>query len=185
MPSRDEIKEIIKEKKDKKATTDWKNILLKREGKPMVDFIMPVIRAFWLEEEAPPQWNQGIITNVWKGKGDCEKMENQRGITLSSSIGTIAEGVINRRLIKTIKFTQAQAGGKKGASTTDHVFILRNIMEIAKKEGRLLLISYFDVNRHTLYLCFGTTAWAACGWALSPCGEMLISLVVSRGLSCF
>ena len=147
MPTRDEIKEIIKDKKDKKATTDWKNILLKRGGEPMVDFIMPVIRAFWVEEEAPPQWNQGIITNVWKGKGDREKMENQRGITVSSSIGTIAEEVINRRLVKTIKFTQAQAGGQKGASTTDHVFILRNIMEISKKEGRHLLISYFDVKK--------------------------------------
>ena len=147
MPSRDEVKEIIKEKKDRKATTDWKNVLLKRGGEPMVDLIMPVIKAFWQEEEVPHQWNQGIITNVWKGKGDREKMENQRGITVSSSVGTIAEEIINRRLIKTIEFTQAQAGGQKGASTTDHVFIIRNIMQIAKKEGRHLLISYFDVKK--------------------------------------
>ena len=63
----------------------------------MVDLIMPVIRVFWLEEQAPPQWNRGIITNVWKGKADHEKMENQRGITVSSSIGTIAEEVFYRR----------------------------------------------------------------------------------------
>ena len=50
-------------------------------------------------------------------------------------------------LIKTVKFTQAQAGGKKGASTTDHIFILRNVMEIAKDEGRNLLISFFDVQK--------------------------------------
>ena len=74
-------------------------------------------------------------------------MENQRGITVSSSIGTIAEEIINRRLLKTVKFTQAQAGGKKGASPTDHVFILRNIMELAKKEGRHLLVSFFDVKK--------------------------------------
>ena len=147
MPTRDEVKEVIGEKKDKKATTDWKNSILKRGGEPMVDLIMPVIRAFWQEEEAPSQWNQGIITSIWKGKGDRERMENQRGITVSSSIGTIVEEIINRRLLKTIEFTQAQAGGQKGASTTDHVFILRNIMDLAKKEGRHLLISFFDVRK--------------------------------------
>ena len=61
----------------------------------MVDLIMPVIKAFWQEEEVPSQWNQGIITNIWKGRGDREKMKNQRGITVSSSVGTIAEEIIN------------------------------------------------------------------------------------------
>ena len=88
-PMRDEIKGIIQEKKNRKATTDWKNILLKRGGEAMIDLVMPVLEAFWKEEEVPAQWNQGIITNIWKGKGDREKMENQRGITVSSSIGTI------------------------------------------------------------------------------------------------
>ena len=68
-------------------------------------------------------------------------------MTVSSSIGTIVDEIINQRLIKTVKFTQAQAGGKKGASTTDHIFILRNVMEIAKDEGRNLLISFFDVQK--------------------------------------
>ena len=83
-----------------------------------------------------------------------EKMENLRGITVSSSVRTIAEEIINRRLIKTIECAQVQAGGKKGASTTYHVFIIRNIMQIAKKEGRHLLISYFDVN--TIYFDVNT-----------------------------
>ena len=55
VPLRDEVKEIIMEKKDKKATTDWKNVLLKRGGEAMVDLIMPVIEAFWREEEVPSQ----------------------------------------------------------------------------------------------------------------------------------
>ena len=77
-------------------------------------------------------------------------MENQRGITVSSSIGTILEEIINRRLLKTIKFTQAQAGGQKGASATDHIFILRNIMDIAKKEGRRhTYLSYCILHTYT------------------------------------
>ena len=60
IPTREEVKEIIKEKKDKKATSDWKNSILKRGGEPMVDLIIPVIRAFWQEEEAPSQWYHHI-----------------------------------------------------------------------------------------------------------------------------
>ena len=147
VPSYAEVKSVIEKKKDRKATTDWKNVILKKGGDEMVNFIMPVIKAVWQEEAVPEQWNMGIITNIWKGKGDRERLENQRGITVSSSIGTIMEELINRRLLCLINFSQAQAGGKKGASTTDHVFILRNIMAAAKKEGKHLIISFFDVKK--------------------------------------
>ena len=89
----------------------------------MIDLIEIAIKTFWEEEVPPSQWNHGLITNIWKGKGDRELMDNQRGITVSSSIGTIPEEILNKRLTKTVKFTQAQAGGKKGACTADHVFL--------------------------------------------------------------
>ena len=136
MPTRENIRKAIENKKNKKATTDWKNEIIKRGGELMVDMITSVIEAFWSEEKPPRQWNEGVTTYIWKKKGDREKMENQRGITVSSAIGTIAEEIINNRLLNTIAFTQAQAGGKRGASTADHIFILRNLISIAKKEER-------------------------------------------------
>ena len=72
-------------------------------------------------------------------------MSNQRGITVSSAISTIAEEIVTNRVNKMVKFTQAQAGGQKGGSTADHVFILRNIIALAKKERRKLIITYYDV----------------------------------------
>ena len=53
IPSRQELKEVILRKKNNKATTDWKNEILKKGGDPMVDMILPVIYAFWNEEKAP------------------------------------------------------------------------------------------------------------------------------------
>ena len=101
----------------------------------MVDLIVPVINAFWNEEEAPREWNKGIISNIWKGKGDRERMENQRGITVSSSVATIAEEIITNRMLETIKFTQSQAGGRKGASTTDQIFILKSLISLSIQKG--------------------------------------------------
>ena len=147
LPTKVEIKKAIENKKNKKATSDWKNEVIKKGGNPMVDLIYPVIKAFWDEEKAPDQWNEGVITNVWKGKGDREKLENQRGITVSSSIGTTIEEIMTNRLMQTIQFTQAQAGGRKGASTTDQVFILKAIITLASKKGWDLIVTFFDIKK--------------------------------------
>ena len=146
-PTKIEIRDVIRNKKNKKSTTDWKNEILKRGETEMVEFFYPVIKAFWEEEKTPAQWNKGIITNIWKGKGDREKMVNQRGITVSSAYGTTAEELVFKKVTKVIKFTQAQAGGRKGASTADHVFILRNIISLAIKEKRNIIITFYDVKK--------------------------------------
>ena len=55
IPTREEIKKAITHKKNNKATTDWRNEILKRGGDPMIEMIMPVIETFWDEEEPPSQ----------------------------------------------------------------------------------------------------------------------------------
>ena len=147
VPTLIEVREVINNTKNRKATTDWNNELIKWGEDEMVRFIYPVIKAFWVDEKAAKQWNEGHITNVYKGKGDREVMDNQRGITVSSAIGTIAEELVYNRVIAQASFTQAQAGGQKGCSTADHVFILRNIMQLAKKEKREIIITYYDVKK--------------------------------------
>ena len=147
LPTKAEVKQVIMNKKNKKATTDWRNEIIKGGGDEFVDFVYPVIKAFWEEEVPPSKWNQGLITSVWKGKGDREIMDNQRGITVSSAIGTIAEELVYNRIMTKVNFTQAQAGGKKGASTADHVFVLRNVIALAKAEKRNIIMTFFDVKK--------------------------------------
>ena len=100
----------------------------------VIDCLYPVIERFWEEEIPPKEWNQGIISNVYKGKGDRERLQFQRGITVSSSISMICEEIINERMIKIVPMTQAQGGGKSGASTRDHVFLLRGAIHYAIKK---------------------------------------------------
>ena len=47
----------------------------------------------------------------------------------------------------TIQFSQAQAGGRKGASTADHIFILKGIISIAIKRGMELIVTFFDIKK--------------------------------------
>ena len=147
VPTTDEINRIIENKKNGKSTTDIKNEMLKRPGETMVNFIYPLITTIWNEENIPREWNKGAITSLYKGKGDKESLVNYRPITTSSAIGTIIEAAIDRRIEKLVPFTPAQGGGQRKASTFDHLFLLRALMEQAKKDKKPTYLTFYDVSK--------------------------------------
>ena len=63
-PTKDELREIVMEKKNGKSTTDIRNEMLKRPGESMVDFLYPLVLTIWQEEIIPHQWNEGRITSL-------------------------------------------------------------------------------------------------------------------------
>ena len=146
-PSRSTLEKIIISKKNKKATTDFPNEILKRGGEGFLKCLQPVIASFWKHETPPDEWNEGIISSVWKGKGDRENLKNHRGITVSSTISMVCEQVINERMMELIPLTQAQGGGKKGTSTRDHVFLLRGAITHALKNRNNMYITFYDVTK--------------------------------------
>ena len=146
-PHKDEITEAIEKKTNGKSTTDIKNEMLKRPGEKMTNFLHPLIETIWEEEEIPTSWNLGQITSIWKGKGDKESLNNHRGITTSSAIGSILETLIDNRIEAHVPFTHAQGGGKRGSSTCDHLFILRAIIDISKQDKKETYLTFMDVSK--------------------------------------
>ena len=146
-PSIHEISDIVANKKNGKSTSDFPNEFLKRPGVVMESILYPLIEAIWEEEKVPDKWNKGIITSLWKGKGDKELLKNHRGITVSSSIGSILEELLDNRIEQLVPLTQAQGGGKKQSSTCDHLFLLRAMMTISLKQKRQTFITFFDVAK--------------------------------------
>ena len=142
LPTTDEVREIIESKKNGKASTDMKNEIIKNGKEQFIKMFMPLIHEVWRTEKVPNTWNEGTITTIWKGKGDQEKLTNHRGITVSSSLASILEELIDRRAEKIVKFSQGQAGGKKGASTADHLFLLRGLMTLAIEKGENLFLTF-------------------------------------------
>ena len=63
---------MIGRKKNGKSTTDVKKEILKGKQIEMTEFLWPVILSVWHEEKIPEQWNEGLITSLYKGKGDQE-----------------------------------------------------------------------------------------------------------------
>ena len=121
--------------------------MLKRPGESMVSFLQPLVAAIWKGEDIPQEWNKGAITSLYKGKGDKETLNNYRPITTSSAIGTIIEAALDRRIENIVPFTQAQGGGQRKASTFDHLFLLRAIIDLSKMQKTAIFLTFYDVSK--------------------------------------
>ena len=146
-PTENQILEIIEHKKNGKASTDLRNEMLKQAKHGFTTVITPLMKYIWKYEEVPKEWNHGHITSIWKGKGDKESLNCHRGITVSSAIGNILEEIIDKRIESIVDFSQGQAGGKKGSSTADHLFLLRGLMTISIENKQNLFLTFYDVSK--------------------------------------
>ena len=84
---------------------------------------------------------------MYKGKGNKGKCSAERGITLASNFGKLYERIINNRALKQINITDAQAGGRKGRATVDHLLVTKEIIQLAKVTRKPLYIAFLDVTK--------------------------------------
>ena len=110
-----------------------------------------VFNVVLLSGHIPHVWLIGIIKPIYKNKGDINDPDNYRGITLLSCLGKLFTSIINERLTVFINSTQimseAQAGFRKGYSTTDQIFTLKCIVELFLCQGRRLVCTFVDYSK--------------------------------------
>ena len=93
----------------------------------------------------PDEWAEGIIIPIFKN-GDCNKPNNYRPITLTSSLSKAFCSILNKRLTEWTKnncpITEGQCGFREGRSTIDNIFTLDTIIRklLTKPKARLYCI---------------------------------------------
>ena len=107
--------------------------LYEKGGGLLRNKIHSLIEGIWKEEKIPTDWKTNIIVPIYKNKGDKLQCKNNRGISLLCTGYKIFTTVINKRLKKyTNHITgEYQAGFRQGKSTTDQIFIVKNLLEKA------------------------------------------------------
>ena len=98
-------------------------------------------------EKIPQAWEEGEIIRLYKGKGTKGKCSNERGITLASNVGKVYERIINERIKKELQITKAQAGGKPGSSTDDHLIVHKEAIQEITKNKKTAYIIFLDVQK--------------------------------------
>lgn len=99
----------------------------------------------------PVSWSLGNILPIFKNKGDSKNPENYRPITLLSCFGKLFTSILNSRINKYLDenstISSCQAGFRKGYSTTDNLFILQSLIEIAKANRNKLYCAFIDFKQ--------------------------------------
>ena len=109
--------------------------------------LLNTINKIHQDENIPNSWLQGNIIRLFKGKGTKGKCSNERGITLASNVGKVYERIINERVKKAVKLTDAQAGGIPGSATVDHLIVLKQIINEIRNKGNTAYLVYLDVQK--------------------------------------
>ena len=99
----------------------------------------------------PDDWSQGIISPIYKVKGDRASPDNYRGIAILSCFGKLITAVLNNRLNKYLEdmivLAEEQAGFRKGCGTTDHIFNLKCLIDLYLFRGRKLFCAFIDYKK--------------------------------------
>ncbi len=95
----------------------------------------------------PYEWSVGKIIPIYKNKGSPEDPNNYRGITILSCLGKVFTGILNDRLSEAVHILDNQAGFRKNCSTTDQVFILRQLIDLYLGKKLKLYCAFVDFQK--------------------------------------
>lgn len=106
-------------------------------GEPIVKRLKEVIRKVWEEGKIPGEWKTSIIVSIYK-RGDQNKVENYRGISLLCSAYKVYAEILKNRLENEVEekdlLPESQTDFKKGRSTIENIFTLNHIVQRKKKK---------------------------------------------------
>jgi hypothetical protein len=104
----------------------------------IVERLVEVMNRVWRGEGFPEDWREGVICPTYK-KGEKNKVENYRGITLLNTGYKMYALILSERTKREIEEKDSQAGFRKGRDTLDNVYILDHLTknELKKNGGRM------------------------------------------------
>ena len=109
--------------------------------------ITEILNNIHMTQNIPEQWQHGEIITFYKRKGAKGKCSNQRGITLASNFGKLYERIIDKRAKNKLMISEAQAGGQKGKSTSDHIRAHNDLITLGRESKKPVYVTYLDVTK--------------------------------------
>ena len=101
-------------------------------------------------EAVPEAWGHGYIVPLFKS-GSVLEPNNYRGITISSCLSKVFISIMHNRLCTFLEdnniMCKEQIGFKKKSRTSDHVFVLKSIIDKLKKSKKKLYACFVDLRK--------------------------------------
>ncbi len=108
-----------------------------------------LIVKIWEEEVIASDLRDGLITTIYKKKGDKSDCGNHRGITLLSLAGKILAKIMNMRLTPIAEevLPETQNGFRPSRGTADMIFCARQLQEKCREKQMPLFMAFVDLKK--------------------------------------
>jgi hypothetical protein len=126
------------------------NELLKHSTHAMLAPLQKIFNLVLTSGVYPDSWARGFIKPLHK-KEDPLIPNNYRGITITSVMGKLFNSILNARIINFLDkqklMCSEQIGFKAKSRTSDHIFVIKALMDKAKKERKPLYMCFVDFQK--------------------------------------
>ncbi|MEL6804521.1 MAG: reverse transcriptase domain-containing protein, partial [Bacteroidota bacterium] len=159
----DEVSTALKCMKSGKAAGPSEVIteMFKIAGDLGTDMLCSVFNRILSSDTTPVEWAKSITVPLYKGKGDALDCGKYRGLRLLEHGMKIWERILMCRLEVHIKISPQQFGFAAGKSTTDAIFIARQLQEKYLQNKKELYHIFVDLEK-----AFDKVPRQAISWAL-------------------
>lgn len=119
-------------------------------GEELEDWIREFCNRIWRGEEWPKESREGVIVPIVK-KGEGEKVEEYRGVTLMSTAYKLYAAVLAERMREKIERKELiphnQTGFRKGMGIVNNIYTLNFLINRQlRKKGRKLVALFVDIK---------------------------------------
>ena len=93
------------------------------------------------------EWRESWVVPIYKRKGDSQECKNYRGIKLLSHTMKVWESVVESRFKRETEVSGIQFGFMSGKSTTEPIFMLRQMMEKFRRKRKKMHVVFVDLEK--------------------------------------
>ena len=168
---------IFKMKKDKSTGPSGVAAeMLKASGESGVRWMTDLFNLVVKTGNIPEDWSKSWMVSIYKGKGNALECNSYRGIKLLEHAMKVFERIIEARLREKVDIDDMQFGFRAGKSTTDAIFIVRQLQEKYMEKKKELWMAFIDLEK-----AFDRVPREVIWWALRESGveERMIAVIKS------